>query len=98
MRRHQWTPNGTSELVLPVGSYIGDKRVARIKIIVAQEFPTRAVVLICPRLHNDIHNSTQGLAVRAVIIVGLDFEFLDRVQDRLDAVVADEGVVNEPIQ
>ena len=74
------------------------ERIPSIKHIVSQEFPTGSVQVIAAGFRNDIDHSAQHSAIFRLVVVRLDFEFLNGVDDWQDGIAAaEEKLVHDTI-
>src|SRR4051794_36571747 len=73
-------------------SGIRKKRI-RVEHIIAEKFKQLAVVLICTRSRDDVHNRASAVAKLRAEICLLDFEFLDRFNRRHVQSLLDAGII-----
>src|SRR6266481_7016300 len=88
-----------AKLVLLERSYLGKKRVSGVEIRVAEELPKGGVILSRSRLGDHIDDATQGAAIRRLVVVGLDLEFLDRIENRPNSIgTSKRTLIVQPVE
>src|SRR5207244_12887086 len=92
------TPDGRAELILFQVSF-GIEIVVGIQRVVAKKLPRAAVERVCTRFGGQVDDATQDLAKLCLVIVGLNLEFQNIVNRRLDRVgVSESAVVVHAVQ
>src|SRR5260370_1746704 len=88
-----------AKLVLLERSHLGKKRVSRVESGVAEELPKGGVILGRSRLADHIDDATQGAAIRRLVVVGLDLEFLDRIENRRNSIgTSKRALIVQPVE
>src|SRR5215469_8912932 len=76
----EWAADGVTELVAAQFGLVGNKEIARIHCVVAQEFERISMNGVGPRLGNGVHHCAAELPVFGVETVSDEAEFFDGVQ------------------
>src|SRR5260370_37180099 len=88
-----------AKLVLLERSHLGKKRVSRVEIRVAEELPKGGVILGRSRPADHIDDATQGATIRRLVVVGLDLEFLDRIENRGNGIgTSKRALIVQPVE